>query len=71
MGKKVPRPAQTYRAARRNEWRAKAHARPWLMFRRSHPAVSYMPAQPSGWDWRNGGRLQREIARTGWWAWIS
>jgi hypothetical protein len=64
------RPANTYRAARRNRWRARSEWRPWHFFKVDNPQVIYRPTRSrSGWDWRKGGRLARNVARLfgGWW----
>jgi hypothetical protein len=60
-----PRPAESYRGARRNRWRSQGRviSRPWRLFRLHDPQVIYRPFRVRGWDWRKGGRQVRNVAR--------
>ncbi len=67
-----PRPAASYRAARRNAARESGEdmlkvdgsRRTGTHKRWQSASPKYRPVQPRGWDWRNGGRRERDAARS-------
>lgn len=65
----MARPAATYRGARRNDARERGEdflpldgSRADRGRRWQSATPKYRPVQPQGWDWRNGGRRERDAA---------